>query len=242
MVGGDGGFGGCSGVRRSIAACGCLLLLLTACGGAPDEKRLGPGLSQTDLLASIVNDRKQLFDGSLAYAPSVSVPVGGSLRYDVVLTARGETSRRATRTAVQTRVFRVGGMQGARLTPYSRQVRTVLLSEARQPIARPGDSALWEWSVSADEPGDYELGLTVITYQGGTKRALETLNPPIDVHVKVRDTWSHRFTSMRDWLFTAAGIAGALVGIYALRAPLAELVRERREARKRRDESRDGYL
>ncbi|MEU1268660.1 hypothetical protein [Streptomyces sp. NPDC005799] len=229
-------------MRRSIAACGCLLLLLAACGVPGDEKDLGPGRSQADLLASIVNDRKHLLDGSLSYAPSVSVPVGGSLRYDVVLTARGEKSRRAVRMAVQTRVFRVGGMQGARLTADSQKVRAVLLSEARQPIAGPGESAVWQWSVSADEPGDYELGLTVITYQGETGRALETLNPPIDVRLNVHDTWSHRFTSMRDWLFTAAGIAGALVGIYALRAPLAELVRERREARKRRDESRDGYL
>ncbi|MCH5670593.1 hypothetical protein [Streptomyces gilvus] len=229
-------------MRRSIAACGCLLLLLAACGVPGGEKSVGPGLSQADLRASIIDDRKQLFDGSLSYAPSVSVPVGGSLRFDVVLTARGEKSRRVARTAVQTRVFRVGGMQGARLTPDSREVRTVLLSEARQPIARPGESALWEWSVSADEPGDYELGLTVVTYQSDTDRALETLNPPIHVRVTVRDTWSHRFSSMQDWLFTAAGIAGALAGIYALRAPLAELVRGRREARKQREESRDGYL
>ncbi|MET7474315.1 hypothetical protein ABZT17_08150 [Streptomyces sp. NPDC005648] len=229
-------------MRRSIAACGCLLLLLAACGVPGGEKSVGPGLSQADLRASIVNDRKQLFDGSLAYTPSVSVPVGGSLRFDVLLTARGEKSRHAARAAVPTRVFRVGGMQGAMLTPYSREVRTVMLSEARQPIVRPGESALWEWSVSADEPGDYDLGLTVITYQGETDRALETLNPPIDVRLKVRDTWSHRFASMQDWLFTAAGIAGALAGIYALRTPLADLVRGRREARSRREESRDGYL
>jgi hypothetical protein len=229
-------------VRRSIAACACLLLLLAACGGTPEEKSLGPGLSQADLVNSIADDRKHLSDGSLAYVPSVSVPVGGSLRYDVILTARGGKSRHVGRTALQTRVFRVGGMQGARLKADSPEVRVVLLSEARQPVIDPGESAVWQWSVSADEPGDYGLALSVITYQGDTARALETLHPPIDVRLKVRDTWSHRFTSMQGWLFTAAGIAGALAGIHALRAPLAELVRERREARKRRDESRDGYL
>ena len=65
-------------------------------------------------------------------------------------------------------------------------------------------------------------------------------------HTKGTDTGAQRFASTRNWLYTAAGVAGALVGIYALRAPLADLVRGRREARKRRDENRDkhrdGYM
>ena len=203
----------------------------------------GPGLGQADLRASIVNDRKQLFDGSLTYTPDVSMPVGRHLTYDVVLTARGEkSSHRALRAALATRAFRVGGWQGAGLSADNPAVKVSMETTAQQAIAAPGESAYWKWSVTADEPGDYELGLTVITYQSDTDRALETLNPPIDVRLTVRDTWSHRLASMRNWLFTAAGMAGALVGLYALRAPLTELVRGRREARRQRNESRDGYL
>jgi hypothetical protein len=67
------------------------------------------------------------------------------------------------------------------------------------------DTAEWRWSVSATEPGDYELALVVTTFQGDT----------------------------------GAGVAGALAGIHALRAPLAELLRGRREARKQHGENRD---
>ena len=238
-------------MRTKVTAVWCLLLLLTlalaACGGMPGESGSGAGLSQAALLASIRNDRKHLFDGSLAYSPNLSLSVGDRLTYSVVLTARGEkSSRRAAQTALETRVFRVGGWQGAELSADGPEVRTVLHGPRREAIAAPGENAQWQWTVSADEPGDYGLSLSVITYQGRTDRALETLSPPIEVHLKVYDTWSHRFASMRNWLYTAAGVAGALVGIYALRAPLADLVRGRREARKRRDENRDkhrdGYM
>ncbi|MGW2568957.1 hypothetical protein [Streptomyces sp. NPDC001537] len=48
-----------------------------------------------------------------------------------------------------------------------------------------GDTAEWRWSVSA---GDYELALVVTTFQGDTDRALETLHPPITVHLTVHNT------------------------------------------------------
>ena len=239
------GTGSGTGVKKRTAAAWCLVLLLmlglAACG-VPDDMGSGAGLGQADLLASIVNDRKHLLAGSLAYTPNVSMSVGGRLTYDVILTARGEkSSHRTAQTALETRVFRVGGWQGAGLSADSPDVKVVSQSR-NQPIAAPGDTAGWQWSVSATEPGDYDLALTVITFQGRTDRALETLHPPITVHLKVYDTWSHRFTSMRNWLYTAAGIAGALAGIYALRAPLTEIVRGRREARKQRHEGRDGYM
>jgi hypothetical protein len=136
----------------------------------------------------------------------------------------------------------VGGVQGARLSADSQDVNVVSHSAEKQPIAVPGDTAEWQWSVSAAEPGDCKLALTVTTFQGDTDRALETLHPPITVRLKMYDTWSHRFTSMQNWLFTAAGIAGALAGIHVLRAPLTELVRGRREARQQRDEDGEGYM
>ncbi|MGW3118827.1 hypothetical protein ACWDBW_17080 [Streptomyces sp. NPDC001107] len=233
-------------MRTRTATAWCLLLLLTlglAACGVPSESGSGAGLSQAALEASIRNDRKHLFDGSLTYTPDVSMSVGGHLTYAVILTARGEkSSRRVAQAALETRVFRVGGWQGAGLSADDPDVKTVLHGPKRHAIAAPGETAQWQWGVSADEPGAYDLALTVITYQGETNRALETLDPPIKIRLKVYNTWSHRFTSMRNWLYTAAGIAGALVGIYALRAPLTELVQGRREARKQRHENRDGYM
>jgi hypothetical protein len=239
-------------VKKRFAAVWCLLLLLAlglAACGVPGESNKGPESvqqrpGQADLLASVVNDRKHLFDGSLAYDPSVSVSVGGSLTYDVRLTSRGEKSSRGTaQVALVTRAFQVGGVEEATLSAGDSAVRVVLLSpRVKQVIAQPGDPADWQWSVSATEPGDYDLTLTVTTLQGDSDRALDTLTPPITVHLTVHNTWSHRFASMQNWLYAAAGSAGALAGIYALRAPLTELVRGRREARQRRNEGRDGYM
>ena len=225
-----------------------LTALLASCGVGNDLGGSGeaPGQrpGQADLRASVVSDRKHLFNGSLAYDPAVSMPVGGDLTYDVLLTARGEKSSRFTQAALGTRAFQVGGVEGAALTCGSRNVRVVMLTDSapEQFIAQPGDPAEWQWSVSADEPGDYELALTVTTYQGDTKRALDTLRPPIKIYLTVHDTWSHRIVSLQDWLIAAGGIATALVAVYALRAPLTELVRARGEARRQRDQSRDGYM
>ncbi|MEU6257111.1 hypothetical protein [Streptomyces sp. NPDC047043] len=241
---------------RSITAGRCLsfllalgLLALLASCGVPDSANKGPEdveqrPGQADLQASIVNDRKHLFDGSLAYDPAVSVNVDESLTYDVRLTARGEkSSGKAAQAALVTRTFRVGGDEGATLASGSRQVRIVLLGDgSKQAIAQPGEDAEWQWSVSADEPGDYDLALTVTTYQGESDRALDTLHPPIKIRLSVQNTWSHRIDSMNDWLITASGIATALIAIYALRAPLTEFVRTRREARRQRNQSRDGYM
>lgn len=245
--------GGGAGVKKRIAAAWCLLLLLAlglAACGVPGESNKGPESvgqrpGQADLQSSIVDDRKHLFDGSLAYDPSVSVSVGDSLTYDVRLTARGEKSSHGTaQAALVTRAFQVGGVEEAALSAGDADVRVVSLTpDVKQVIAQPGDLAEWQWSVSAGEPGDHDLALTVTTFQGDSDRALDTLAPPISVHLSVRDTWSHRFASMQDGLYTAAGIAGALAGVYALRAPLTELVRGRREARQQRSEDRDdGYL
>ncbi|MFF4501485.1 hypothetical protein [Streptomyces sp. NPDC001401] len=225
-----------------------LVALLASCGvgdtsgGSGEAPGLRPG--QADLQASVVSDRKHLFNGSLAYDPSVSMSVGGSLTYDVLLTARGEKSVGFAQAVLVTRAFQVGGVEGAALTCGSRNVRVVMLTDSKpeQIIAQPGDPAEWQWSVSADEPGDYDLALTVTTYQGDTKRALDTLRPPIKIHLTVHNTWSHRITSLKDWLIAAGGIATALVAVYALRAPLTEFVRARGEARRQRDQSRDGYM
>ncbi|MFF4250200.1 hypothetical protein ACFY1L_03195 [Streptomyces sp. NPDC001663] len=249
-------YGGGAGVRRRVTTAGRCLSFLLALGfvallascGVPDGANKGPEdveqrPRQADLQASIVNDRKHLFDGSLAYDPAVSVNVGESLTYDVRLTARGEKSGRAAQAALVTRAFQVGGEEGATLASGSRQVRIVLLGDgSEQAIAQPGEDAAWQWSVSADEPGDYDLALTVTTYQGDSNLALDTLHPPIKIHLTVHNTWSHRIDSMNDWLITASGVATALVAIYALRAPLTEFVRTRGEARRQRDQSRDGYM
>ncbi|MGW1744734.1 hypothetical protein ACWCRD_03770 [Streptomyces sp. NPDC002092] len=66
-------------MRTRIAAAWRLLLLLTlglAACGVPDESGSGAGLSQAALEASIRNDRKHLFDGSLTCTPDISMSVG----------------------------------------------------------------------------------------------------------------------------------------------------------------------
>jgi hypothetical protein len=224
-----------------------LLAAATVFLGDYGENGFGSGPDQADLQAGIVNDRRHLFDGLLVYASYVSTPVDDSLTYRVRLTARGEKAAAVpARPATQTRSFQVGGVEGAALTAGSGDVKVVLLTDAktRQVIAEPGDSVEWQWSVSPSEPGDYDLVLALTTYQGDSDRALDTLTPPITVHLGVRNTASHRLHSMQSTLIALGGVAGALLGLYAFRAPLTEFARARGEARRERsrNENRDGYL
>ncbi|MFJ2007973.1 hypothetical protein [Streptomyces chartreusis] len=210
----------------------------------PSEMRSS---DQAEFQAKIVDDRKQLFAGRLNYSSRLSVPVGDSATYPIRLTALGEGSsaRPTPEPAAETRAFQVGGVQGASLTSASSHVRVVRLHDttARQVIAAPQDTADWNWSITATEPGSYDLVLNLTTYQKDSNRALHTLKPPITVHLQVESTWSHRIASMQDWLIALGSVAAALLALYAFRTPLTELARARREARHERSRgSRDGYL
>jgi len=233
--------------RAAVAGCLSLLLLLASCGTGGDRGSAEPPPSQADLRASVLDDRAHLFAGSLSYATSVLVSVDDTVTYDVRLTARAKNVSHGTaRPVAATRAFRVGGVEGAALTSASQDVRVVLRGDRRseQVIARPGDRAAWRWSVSASEPGDYDLALTVTTYQGRSDLALDTLTPPLTVHLRVRDTWSHRWNSTLDSVGTWGGIAAALVtitGVFvACWGRLAPLLRARRESWRARGPQRDG--
>jgi hypothetical protein len=246
-------------VRTGAAVAGCLslLLVLASCGTGGDSASPDATSGQADLLASVRNDREHLFAGSLSYATSVTVSVDDTVTYDVRLTARAENaSHGTTQRVAATRTFRVGGVEGAALTSASQDVRVVLRGDQQreQVIARPGELAAWGWSISASEPGDYDLGLTVTTYQGRSHIALDTLAPPLTVHLRVRDTWSHRWNSTLDSVGTWGGIGAALTTITAVvvacRDRLTALLRARRESWRARgqqrdagvDEERQGYL
>jgi hypothetical protein len=232
--------------RSAAAGCLSLLLVLASCGtGDRGSAHVPP--SQADLQASVLDDRRHLFAGSLTYATSVVVSVDDTVTYDVRLTARAKNaSPGTTRPVAATRAFRVGGVEGAALTSASQDVRVVLRGDQKpeQVIARPGEKAAWRWSISASEPGDYDLGLTVTTYQGRSDLALDTPAPPLTVHLRVRDTWSHRWNSTLDSVETWGGIAAALVTItgviVACWGRLTPLLRARRESWRARGQRRDG--
>lgn len=244
-------------MRKTAAVAGCLslLLVLASCGTGDSGEPPDATSSHADLIASVLNDRKHLFAGSLSYATSVTMSVDDTLTYDVRLIARAKNaSRGTTRPAAATRTFRVGGVEGATLTSTGQDVRVRTPPRPTQVIAKPGDKAAWWWTVSASEPGDYDLALTVTTYQGYSNVALDTLSPALTVHLTVRDTWSHRWNSMLDSLGTWSAIAAALMTItgvvVACRDRLTALLRARRASWRERGqqpgtgtgEERDGYL
>jgi hypothetical protein len=207
-----------------------------------------PDPDQASFLADVVDDRKQLFAGILTYESHVSSSVGDSTIYTISLTALGRSNTRTPdpgQPATETRDFQVGGVEGAKLTPRSRDVKVQLLADTKtkQVIAEPGDVVSWQWSVTAGEPGDYELLLVLTTYQQDSDRALATLHPPITIHLSVNNTWSHRIDSMRNSLIAWGGVAVALGAIVAFRAPLVVFARARMDAwREQRNRRRDGYL
>lgn len=236
-------FGGCLGFLVGLALLVATSVTLTLMLGTGEE----PGRpDQADFQAKIVDDRRQLFDGSLSYRSRVSAPVGESVTYSIKLTALGEDASRRVNPerATETRAFQVGGVEGASLTSASGQVRVVRLADikTRQVIAEPGDTVEWRWGLTASEPGSYDLVLSLTTYQGDSDRALDTLTPPITVRLQIENTWSNRVDSMRNWLIALGSVAAALLALYAFRAPLAEFVQARREARRERAGGRHGYL
>ena len=142
----------------------------------------------------------------------------------------------------------MGGVEGATLSSASGSVHVKLLADTgtKQVIAEPNDAAEWQWSVSPSQPGDYELVLVLTTYQGDSDRALDTLTPPITIHLSVSNTWSHMINSIQNYLIALGGVAAALAAVFAFRAPLVEFTRQRRnswrEGRRDPEDERDGYL
>ncbi len=198
--------------------------------------------------AKVVDDRKQLFDGTLSYRTSLTAVVDDSATYRISLTA--EAASRTTAPVppgVETRQFQVGGVEGAALSSTNRSVQVELLADnkTKQVIAEPGDTVNWQWTVSASEPGDYELVLVLTTYQGDSDRALDTLTPPITIDLTVSDSWSHRIDSMQTFLITLGSVAAALMAVFAFRAPLVDFIRNRRDSRRQQhrdqEDERDGY-
>lgn len=224
------------------------LSALSSCGTPPPRPGPPHRGDQATFQQGVAKDRGQLFDGRLDYASRFTTSVGVPRTFRIDLTALSDEASRRTSmspTLTGSRPFQVGGVEGAALTATSGAVQTKPLADSRtrQVIALPGDRVEWWWSVSASEPGDYELLLTLTTYQGDSDRALYTLAPPIRVHLHVADTWSHRVDSMLSTILAWGGAAVALTALLAFRAPIATFVRTRRDAwrERNRDAHQDGY-
>ncbi|MEU6223544.1 hypothetical protein [Streptomyces sp. NPDC047042] len=230
---------------RPLLALGLFLVVAVGALSACDSPA---SRTQAAFQADVASDRGQLFAGRLEYRSRLSTGVGEPRTFRINLTALSdEAASRSTldETLTETRSFPVGGVEGAALTATDPDVRVALLTdvEARQVIVRPGDAVEWWWSVSSNEPGDYELLLSVTTYQGDSDRALATLTPPITVRLHVGETWNHRLDAMLSTIVTWGGAAIALTALLAFRAPITTFVQTRRSARQERthDYHRDGY-
>ena len=232
---------------------GLLVVVLSLGGGCGPGAGVGfdPRSDQAAFQAKVVNDRKQLFAGTLDFHPSVAAVVDDSMTYKITLRALGEDASRRSAPVprgMETRRFQVGGVEGATLSSTSRSVQVELLADSRtkQVIAEPGDTAHWQWRVSPSEPGDYDLLLVLTTYQGESDRALDTLTPPIVIHLSVSNTLSHSISSMQAFLITSGGVAAALTAILAFRAPLLDFMRARgnstRQQRGGDEDEREGYM
>jgi len=236
--------------RGVVTALGIIVALgaLASCGTHTPRPGPPPRNDQEEFRADVARDRGQLLDGRLDYASRFSTPVGVPRTYQIQLSALGGRVSGPTRlspTATDTRAFRVGGAQGATLTATSADVRIEFLADprTRYPVTDPGDIAQWSWTVSASEPGDYDLHLGLTTYQRGSDLALHTLTPAITVRLHVTETWSYRVNSMLSTILAWGGAAVALTALLAFRTPITAFARTRRLTwqERHRDGHRDGY-
>ncbi|MFD8741287.1 hypothetical protein ACFV06_41205, partial [Streptomyces sp. NPDC059618] len=119
------------------------------------------------------------------------------------------------------------------------KVRPLGDTSAKQIIVAPGDVIHWQWSIFASEPGQYDLALTITTFEGKSARALATLSPPIMVHLSVGTTISHQVNSVQSGIIAWSGVVVALAAIFAFRGPLVNLIRARKEAREAEVKARE---
>lgn len=212
-------------------------------GGLGSAPREGQALFRD----AITKDRSQLLSGALSYTSNLDTDVGDEVTFTVRLTAldaKGAGKLAKDKPDVQ-RQFRVGGVQGASLKSSSDDVTVKLLSDKKtqQTIAAPGDEAQWQWSVSASKPDDYDLTLVVTTYQEDSSRALVTLNPPVSIKLTVHNTVRNFVVDAKEWFLAAGSLLVVLAGFFALRGPLVNFVRRKREERQERQaRGQDGYM
>lgn len=182
-----------------------------------------PGPSQqVRLESSIINDRSHLFKGFLTYSTLQSMRVGEVQQVYARLSAIGKNSpalKVPRGNVVGSRSLRVGGVEEANLSVGGDGVDVSSVGTARRTIGRPGDQALWTWTVSPGKPGDYVLDLVVTTYQGKSDNPISIVSPPIQIGLHVTATtgsfWSNLGTVGRV-LVTIAGVLAAVATIMAV--------------------------
>ncbi|MFE9879506.1 hypothetical protein [Streptomyces sp. NPDC005784] len=204
---------------------------------------------QTMFLEDVSNDRKTLVPGGFLFPDSASSAVGGSTSVSVELWMDGKSVGHtgpsvSPPAGSEIRHIPVGGVEGASLTSLSSEVkiRPLFDSSVKQIVTQPTDSAVWEWAVSATEPGTYKFVLRITTYQGESNRALATSHP-VTIFFHVTNTVSHRVSWVRGELVAWGGVAAAVVALLAFRTPLLAFARARRDSvLERRRRGGDGYM
>jgi hypothetical protein len=218
----------------AVASSVGLGVLLAGCGGGSGSGLTGtaqPHSEQVVLQSSVVSDRAHLFTGVLTYRPPDAVAVDATRQFTVTLTAIGRGSPAVSTAAgavVGSRSLRVGGREEAVLSARGGGVDISAVGPVTGLIGQPGDHVNWTWDITPRQPGTHTLDLVVITYQGTTDNPLETLNPPVQIPLRVGNTVSHAASKINGWVVGVGAFLAALAGIFAVITPLWRRRKSRR--------------
>jgi hypothetical protein len=220
-------------VTDALASSVGLGVLLAGCGGGSGSGLTGSARSHSEqvvLQSSIVSDRTHLFTGVLTYRPPDAMAVDATRQLTVTLTAVGRDSppvSTADGAIVGSRSLRVGGREEAVLSARG-GVDISAVGPVTGLIGQPGDHVNWTWDITPRQPGTHTLDLVVITYQGTTDNPLETLNPPVQISLRVGNTVSHTASKINGWVVGFGAFLAALAGIFVVITPLWRRRKSRR--------------
>jgi hypothetical protein len=166
---------------------------------------------QIEYRSSLAENRSALVPGTLRYPGRVRVDAGSPATLTVTLDLGVPPTGGDADPPSRTEEVLAGGIVGARLVGDG-EVEVESQSPERQPVAVPGDEGRWRFAVTAPDPGDRELALTLVTYLAATDEPLATSGPYV-VEMDAGATLGYRLRQaggLVTGLLAFAGVSGGV--------------------------------
>ena len=136
----------------------------------------GSGPGQDIYAARLRKDEQSLDRGVLTYSPIGSLKTAAKTQFEVVVTDVGRGPQHARLTeyngmTVYQQDVPTGGIVGVHIVGCE-NLTCQQQSSPKQPVLVRGDSATWDWQITAGMPGPAKITLRVDTYDQGSEQTL----------------------------------------------------------------------
>jgi hypothetical protein len=229
----------------------------TSSAGATPTGSATPPSPQDTFAVALKDDKRALDQGVLSYRAPGPLKTGQTYELAVTVTDIGKHTQVAILSAQQVsqetglvifpKDVPTGGIVGLRIATCI-DLTCVKITDERQAIASKGDSAEWEWDITAHAPGAAMINLTAATYAGASRTVLREEIVPIKLRVRATAAFTHskaarahhrEVTAATGFVNTTAGlittISGAVVAIAGAATWVASRVRRKSRKKQKQD-------